>query len=152
MPSVAAAMKTSATMEPASSMKSTAKLAASAGKPSAYKALVREPSAAEAIAAKIAVEPALESAPFKVTRAEIAAPVKPVEPRAGSDKHATNEPLRAVVAVRRAGVGVVAIIAVRANRWRAVIIAGAHSNAHKHSLRVGKGCEEEANPEYSCEP
>jgi len=132
------------------SMKSTAKIAA-AGKPSAYKALVREPSAAEAIAAKIAVEPALKSAPFKVTRAVKAAPVRPVEPRAGTDKHATDEPLRSVVAVRRAGVRVVAIIAVRANRCRAVvgrsvIIAGAHSYAHKHSLRVRKGCEEEANP------
>ena len=150
MPSVAAAVKPAATAEPASSMKSTTKLAA-AGKPSAYKALVRVPSA-EAIAAKIAVEPALKSAPFKVTRAPIAASVKPVEPRPGTDKHATGEPLRSVVAVRRAGVRVVAIIAVRANRCRAVvsrsvIIAGGDSYAYKHSLRVGKGCEEEANPE-----
>ena len=151
MPSVTAAVKSSATMEPASSMKSTAKLAA-AGKPSACKPLLRVPSAAEAIAAKIAVEPALESAPFKVTRAVKAAPVKPVEPGAGTDKHATDEPLRSVVAVRRAGVRVVAIIAVRTNRCRAVvgrsvIIAGTHSYAHKHSLRLGKGCEEEASPE-----
>ena len=145
MPSMASAVKSSATMEPAASMKSTAKLAA-AVKPSAYKALVREPSAAEAVAAKIAVEPALKSAPCKVTRAEKAAPVKPVVPGTGTDKHATNEPLRSVVAVRRAGIRVVAIIAVRANRCRAVIIAGAHSYAHKHSLRVGKGCEVEANP------
>ena len=145
MPSMASAVKSSATMEPATSMKSTTKFAA--GKPSACKAFVREPSAAQAIAAKIAVEPALKSAPFIVTRAPIAAPVKPVEPRAGADKHATNEPVRAVVAVRRAGVRVVAIIAVRTNRCRtvvgrSVIIAWAHSYAHKHSLRVRKGCED----------
>jgi hypothetical protein len=141
---VAAAVKPAAA-EPAFSMKSTAKLAA-AGKPSAYKALVCVPSA-EAIAAKIAVEPALKSAPFKVTRAPIAAPVKPVVPRPGTDKHATGKPFRSVVAVRRAGVRIVAIIAVSANRCRSVIIAGAHSYAYKHSLRVGKGSEEEANPE-----
>jgi len=141
---VAAVVKPATTAEPASSMKSTAKLAA-AGKPSAYKALVGVPSA-EAIAA-IAAEPALKSAPFIVTRAPIAAPVKPVVPRPGTDKHATDEPLRSVVAVRRAGVRVVAIIAVSANRCRSVVIAGARSYAYKHSLRVGKGCEEEANPE-----
>jgi len=145
MPSVAAAVKPAATAEPASSMKSTAKLAA-AGKPSAYKALVGVPSA-EAIAAKIAAEPALKSAPFIVARAPIAAPVKPVVPRPGTDKHATDEPLRSVVAVRRAGVWVVAIIAVSANRCWSVVIAGARSYAYKHSLRVGKGSEEEANAE-----
>ena len=143
---MAAAVKPSATTEPASPMK-----LASAGKPSAFKALVREPSAAKAIAAEIAVKPALKSAPFVVTRTEKAAAVKPVEPRAGADKHATREPSRSVVAVGRAGVGVT-IIAVRTDWWRAnvsraVIIAGAHSHAHKHSLRVRKGCEEEANPE-----
>jgi hypothetical protein len=115
------------------------------------------PSAAKAVAAEIAVKPALKSAPFIVTRTEKAAAVKPVEPRAGADKHATREPLRSVVAVRRAGVRVIAIIAVRTAWWRAnvsravvgrsAIIAGAHSHAHKHSLRVRKGCEEEANPE-----
>jgi hypothetical protein len=136
---VAAAVKPSATMKPA------AKLAA-AGKPSA----------AKAVATEIAVKPTLESAPFIVTRSKKATAVKPVEPRAGADKHATREPLRSVVAVRRAGVRIIAIIAVRTDRWRAnvspavvgrsVIIAGAHSRAHKHSLRVRKGCEEEANP------
>jgi hypothetical protein len=124
---------------------------ASAGEPSTFKALVREPSAAKAVAAEIAVKPALKSAPFIVTRTEKAAAVKPVEPRAGADKHATREPLRSVVAVRRAGVRVIAIVAVGADWWRAVVgravIAGAHSHAHNHSLRVRKGCQEEANPE-----
>jgi hypothetical protein len=117
---------------------------ASAGEPSAFKALVREASAAKAVAAEIAVKPALKSAPFIVARTERAAAVKPVEPRAGADKHATREPLRSVVAVgadwRRANVS-------RAVVGRSAIIAGAHSHAHKHSLRVRKGREEEANPE-----
>lgn len=134
---MAAAVKPSTTTEPASPMK-----LASAG----------EPSAAKAVAAEIAMKPALKSAPFVVTRTEKTAAVKPVEPRAGADKHATREPLRSVVAVRRAGVRVITIIAVRTDWWRAtvsraVIIAGAHSHAQKHSLRVRKGCEEEANPE-----
>src|SRR2546429_622968 len=87
---------------------------------------------------EIAVEPALESA-----RAVKAAAVKPVKPRACADKHATREPLRSIIAVRRAGVRVIVIVAVGANRWRAVvggpiIIAGAHAYAHKDSLRVRK--------------
>src|SRR5438876_1018625 len=76
-------------------------------------------------------------------RAVKAAAVKPVEPRACADKHATREPLRSIIAVRRAGVRVIVIVAVGANRWRAVvggpiIIAGAHAYAHKDSLRVRK--------------
>jgi hypothetical protein len=144
VPAVAAAVKPFATM----------KLAA-AGKTSADKALVREPSAAKGVATEIAVKPTLESAPSIVTRTKKAAAVKPVEPRAGADKHATREPLRSVITVRRAGVRVIPIIAVRTDRWRAnvspavvgrsVIIAGAHS--HKHPLCIRKGCEEQANPE-----
>ena len=139
---MAAAVKPSAAMEPASTMK-----LAAAGKPSA----------AKAVAAEIAVKPALKSAALIVTRTEKAVAVKPVEPRAGADKHATREPLRSVVAVRCAGVRIIAIIAVSTDRWRAkvspsvvgrsVIRAGAHSHTHKRSLRVRKGCEEEANPE-----
>src|SRR2546429_8902841 len=86
-----------------------------AGNPSADKALVSETSAAKAVAVEIAVEPALESA-----RAVKAAAVKPVEPRACADKHATREPLRSIIAVRRAGVRVIVIVAVGANRWREI--------------------------------
>src|SRR5437016_14482879 len=134
VPAVTAAVEPSA-ME---SVESSTAMHFAAGKPSADKALVSETSAAKAVAVEIAVEPALESA-----RAVKAAAVKPVKPRACADKHATREPLRSIIAVRRAGVRVIVIVAVGANRWRAVvggpiIIAGAHAYAHKDSLRVRK--------------
>ena len=133
------AVKPTATAEAGSPMKSAAKLAA-AGTPSAYKALVRETSPRKAIAVEIAVEPA----PCKEARAVKAAAVKPVEPRSGADKHSTQKPLRPIIPVRRAGLRVVAIIAVGTGRWRpkvdwAVTIAGAHAYAHKHALRARQG-------------
>jgi len=108
-----------------------------------------ESSAPKAVAAEIAVEPALKSAPFKVARAVKAVAVKP---GAGADKHAVREPPRSIVAVRRARVRVITIVAVGTDRRRTVVgrtivVAGAHAYAHKDSLRVRKGCEEEANPE-----
>src|SRR5207245_9555270 len=106
VPAVTAAVEPSA-ME---SVESSTAMHFAAGKPSADKALVSETSAAKAVAVEIAVEPALESA-----RAVKAAAVKPVKPRACADKHATREPLRSIIAVRRAGVRVIVIVAVGAN-------------------------------------
>jgi hypothetical protein len=60
-----------------------------------------------------------------------------VEPRARADEHTSSEPVRAVVAVRRASVGVVAIVAVSANWRRAhVSVPWTETNPDNHSLCV----------------
>jgi len=69
-----------------------------------------------------------------------AAPVKAVKPRSGTDKEATHEVIRAVVAVGRASVRVIAIIPVGASRSGAdTCVNRANSNPHADadlSLRV----------------
>jgi hypothetical protein len=69
-----------------------------------------------------------------VTRA-----VEPVEPGAGADKDATNEPLRTVVAVGSASIGVIPVVAIIAY-WRNIAaVPGANSDAH-YNLRMGRSC------------
>jgi len=62
---------------------------------------------------------------------------KAAEPRAGSDEDASSKPVRAVVAVGRASIRVIAIVAVRA-AWRAtyVPIPWPNSNTDNHSLCI----------------
>ena len=62
-----------------------------------------------------------------------------VEPGPRSDENAANEVVRAVIAVRSAGVRVVAIIAVSAD-WRRAYVCWSHTNADKDSLCVGERC------------
>ena len=58
--------------------------------------------------------------------------VRAMKPRAGADEYAASEPVRTVVAIRRASVRVISVVAVRANRSRA------NSYAHRDlGLRVG---------------
>jgi hypothetical protein len=67
-----------------------------------------------------------------VKSATVEAPtVIAVVPGAGADEHATNEPVRPIVAVRRTGIRGIAVIAVGANRsWAYITVSRAHSNAH----------------------
>jgi len=69
----------------------------------------------------------------------------PVVPGSYANKYPIHKIIRAVEAVRRAGVGVIIIVAIGANRRRA-IIAGAHPHADEHSLCARKGSAKEANP------
>jgi len=50
-----------------------------------------------------------------------------VVPRTGTDKDATEEPLRTIVAVGRAGIRIITIVAIRTNR-RGTNISGAYCN------------------------
>jgi hypothetical protein len=83
------------------------------------------------------VEPATsESATVKpapkTTSAEAA-----VEPRAGTDEDATGEVARTVVTVRRAGIGVIPIVSVGADRsWPDVARTDAHADCDALSIRV----------------
>ena len=76
--------------------------------------------------------PIIEIATSPKSRASI----KTVEPRARADEDAAGKPLRAVVAVRRARVGVVIVVAVGAHRRRAVVSGAAYSDADHNSLRL----------------
>jgi hypothetical protein len=60
-----------------------------------------------------------------------------MKPWAGADEHAIKKPIWAIVAVRRTSIGVIIVVAVSANRWRAIVIArAADANAYHHSLRM----------------
>ncbi len=61
-----------------------------------------------------------------------------MEPRAGADEHAAHKPIGTVVAVRRASVRVVPVVAIRANRSRPHRNADwPHSHAHRNlRLRI----------------
>lgn len=63
-----------------------------------------------------------------------------VIPRAGTDKYATHEVIRTVVAVRRARVGIIPIVAVSAYRSRPVIHGRPDSHADRDVLRVRRSC------------
>ena len=91
-----------------------------------FESFVRESSAAKTVTAPAALAklPAsVKPAPIVATAVE-AAPIKTgasiesVKPRARPDEHAIDKPFRAVVAVRRAGVRVIIVIAVGAKGCR----------------------------------
>jgi hypothetical protein len=93
-----------------------------------------------------------------VTATIVAAPVAvsmiavvAVIPRAGADEDADDEPIRSVVAVGRASVWVVVVVAVGADGRRAIVIRGADSDAHNNALGVRGRCGEEANSETNAE-
>ena len=75
-----------------------------------------------------------------VTRA-----VEAMEPGASADKDSAHKPLRAVVAVGSASIGVIAIVAVVTHRRDIASVRRANPNAN-HNLCVGRsGCWKQAN-------
>lgn len=132
-----------------------------------------EATATVEVSATAAVKVATASATEVAPATEISAPVKPVpvivkvaasaevpvveapsavkaaaEPRPRADEDAVREPIRPVVAIRRARVWVISIVAVRAHR-RTVYGGGVHraaySYAHRKSLRMCEACREQAD-------
>jgi hypothetical protein len=65
--------------------------------------------------------------------------VESVEPGPGADKDATNEPLRTIVAIRSASIGVISVVAIIANRRNIASVPGANSDPH-YNLRMGRSC------------
>ena len=66
-------------------------------------------------------------------------PPRTVEPRASPDEDATREPVRPIVAVRRASVGIISVVAVLADRRPGgVARPNVDANSHTH-LRLRKG-------------
>jgi hypothetical protein len=77
----------------------------------------------------------------KTTSAEAAA-----EPRASTDEHATGEVARTIVTIRRAGIRVIPIVSVRADRsWADVARTDAHADCDALSISVRRqsqsGCK-----------
>ena len=68
---------------------------------------------------------------------ETGPPIEAVEPRARSDEYAAGEVVRPVITVGRAGVRVIAIVTVGADRSRAYI-SRSNSNANEDSLCMGE--------------
>jgi hypothetical protein len=104
-------------------------------------AAVYRPSVVVAVSAVVAV-PAVPSVTIAAVISTTAvAPT--VEPRTGADEEAADEVVSAVVAVRSAGVGVITVIPVGADRGSAVIAADwTYADAHRE-LSVGvRRCDE----------
>lgn len=74
-----------------------------------------------------------------------------VEPGAGADEDAADEPVRPVVSVGGTGVGIIAIVAISADRGRAVIGWDANSDAERDALGLRTGSREETNGEKNAE-
>jgi len=86
------------------------------------------------------VIPAVESAAIEARPAIKSRPIVAMEPGARADKYAADEPVWAVVAVRRTAVGIIVIVTVRADRSRTYISrADSHADNHSLSMRRSRG-------------
>jgi hypothetical protein len=101
-------------------------------------------------AATIAITTATVIAATIVTTAIEATTVESMEPRASPDEDSVHEPIPAVVAVRRASVWVIAIVAIPTHRSGTnITVPGASPNAHDHSLCVCERCRTQTDAEQS---
>lgn len=143
-----------ASMEPASAAQ-TALIAAGASAKFAamLKAFMGEPAASKTVMIPAATGKAapIKPAAIVTTTVEVSAieagmtPI-PVVPRPYTDEYAVHKPLRPVVAVGRAGVRSIVIIAVGANgRWSYISRARADADTKIHPLSARKGGAKEAN-------
>jgi hypothetical protein len=118
--STTATMKSTVATEPTASVETRR----TAGKASTVKAPVADEAAApepSVITVKISSKAATPTTPTPGS--------SPAIPRAGADENSARKPIRPVVAVRRAGVGRVIIVAVLAYR-RGPNVAGTKTHAH----------------------
>jgi hypothetical protein len=117
----------------------------------------------EATALESTSEPAIKPAPVvasPIVTVTVVAPaitvpsrsVKSVEPRPSADERAIHEPIRTVVPVWRAGVGIITIVAIRADRRRTDIAIGrSDSYTDHHALRMRVGRAKQANSQQANE-
>ena len=121
-----ASAKPAATMETASAVETTvaASEAAAVKTPAATET---RPTVVTASIATTVVAPAIEPTTVATT-------IEAMEPRAGADKHAAHEVVRAPVSIRRASVRVIRVVTPVTHR-RGTDVSGADSHAH-NDLRV----------------
>jgi hypothetical protein len=76
--------------------------------------------------------------------------VETMKPRARANEYPSSKPIRAIVSVRRAGIRVISIVAVRADRRGThVPVSRPDSHADYHSLRIRVRSAKHANPQQS---
>jgi hypothetical protein len=89
----------------------------------------------------------VEAAP-ETTSTEAGTPIEAAaEPRAGTDEEAAREPARTVVAIRRAGIRVISIVAVGARGGR-TDVSWADAHAHHHALGASIRCQGKGSSKY----
>jgi len=134
-----------ASMETATAMKATAAVDCTAMESAANGATPDNRRSASNKAAPNEAGASIESRPA-IEAATPVAVAPSMEPRAGADEHAAHEPIRSVVAIGGAGIRIIPVIAVGANR-RGANIGRTHAYSNDHSLRIRKRSEKQANPE-----
>jgi hypothetical protein len=95
------------------------------------------------IAGATIIAMAIIASPVVATAIEVGS-VEAVIPRPGADKHAAGKPVWTIVAIWRASIRIVAIVAVRAGRSRTVNRTDAH--AHR-DLGMRGSCRKKQNPQ-----
>jgi hypothetical protein len=135
----AASVEAAATME-ATAAAHCATAEAAAGRTTAETATNRAASCEATATVEAVTAPAI--APAKTASAPTA-----VEPRASADEQAAREVARTVVAVRRARVGVIPIVAVGADGSR-TNIARTDSYTHRKALSASVRRENQGRPKY----
>jgi hypothetical protein len=100
-----------------------------------------------AVVATVSVVPVPVISVSVVSVSVVSVPIA-VKPRASSDKHAAQEPIRSVIAIRCASIRIISVIPVRTDwRW-AVRVGGSiptETNAERDSLRVRVTRAQQAN-------
>jgi len=146
----ATAMEATAAMEP-----TTSTVEATSASSEAAATVEATRTAAESVAISETTAPGEAATAGEATTAveaaaaiESTAAIVPVEPRAGADKDAAVEPIGTVVAVRRARVWVVSIVAIGAH-WSRAIVARTESNAERNPLCMCGRYRNQANATYS---
>jgi hypothetical protein len=94
--------------------------------------------------------PSVEPGPIKPAPVEAARPVEAMEPGASADENAANKPIRPIVAVGRARIGVISIVAISAYGRRAdVAVTRADSDADDYSLCMRERRAKQVNSEQA---
>jgi hypothetical protein len=128
-----ASMKSAITAKAFTTMESTVAAEAFVRKPASVAiAIITTTVKTPAVVAPSVVAAAIEAWP-----AIKSWPVVAMEPWARSDKNSSDEPIGAVVAVGRAAVRIIIIVAISTD-WRRPYVRWSHANADKDSLCVGE--------------
>jgi hypothetical protein len=80
----------------------------------------------------------------------VAAAIVAMEPRSGADKDAVHKPVRTVVSVGGASVGIGIVVAIVANRSRTVVHRAAYADSHTHLRMCAATESKEQKAEESC--
>jgi hypothetical protein len=150
-----AAVETSPTMETAASVKAAPTVESTAMKAAAVKVAaaiaaiesVFMPAAAVVAKSSTVVTAGIVAAPVAVRTIAVIA----VIPGSGADEDAADEPVGSVIAVRGAGVRIIAVVSIGADGSRAVIGRRSEPDAEGDALGVCVRGREEANSEANAE-